>query len=982
MIADGSTTMMLMPTDRPEPTRFPPAENVDVQGAADDADEDAGAPQVRERIPIRRRLSFRQARDTILLTIILGLFLSFGQIIVDYGKLRGNTDTLVAQVLNISRDSAAEAAYAFDKPLAERVVGGLFEYRPIVEAEVRDDFGALLAAAKRGEEEQTSPLADLLMREDLAYSLPLHVGAERKLVGTLRVVVNRHAVAAEFFERAGMVLAAGALWTLGLGLILMVSFHLSVTRPFLRICDSLGHVDPRRPADRPIAVPREHETDELGLLGRSINVLLFRLGRSLERHRAAETRVRERGARLRGIMENSADAIVTIDAAAAVETMNPAALALFDCDAGDVPGLPLDSRLIERDARRFRSDLSRSLEHPERAVAARREFTVRRRDGTSVSIAMSMSLMMIDERASFVCVVQDITERRRAETALRESESRLKLAVIATRSGVWDNDLKTGSRWWSPEFMATLGYSEGSGAPFSPDDLIHPDDLPWVGALRDRYLAGEVADYQPVYRLRRADGTWMWVEARGQCLRDERGVAYRFTGTMADVTERKRFEEQLMYMATHDALTGLPNRALLNDRLQHALGVAARANQRVGALFIDLDRFKLVNDSLGHNVGDSLLRTAADIIQRSVRPTDTVGRLGGDEFLVIIEDLSDPQDAARVAETIQRNLAHPTRVDGHQLFIASSVGIALGDRDAIDAATLLRHADAAMYSAKSSGGNAYRFFIPEMNEEVTERLVMERNLREAIENGDFELHFQPKIDVSSLRLIGVEALIRWRHAERGNIPPDVFIPAAEETGLIGAVGEWVVLAAIERLRDWVARGIDPLPIAVNVSVRQLTDAGTIARLREIIETSGVDPALLEVEVTESSMMDNMDAIIETLRSLRDLGIRVSIDDFGTGYSSLSYLRRLPINALKIDRSFISDIPANSDDAAITSTIIAMGHQLGLTIVAEGIETRLQYDHLLGHNCDQAQGFLFARPMAAADLERRFLSGGRWLTASA
>lgn len=984
MIAEGSTRITLAPPDREESRSFAASngENGDATTWRDDGGADAAPPAPRERIPLHHRLSFRQARNTVLLTVVLGLFLSVGQILADYTKLRGRTDTLVEQVLNISRDSAAEAAYVFDKPLAERVVGGLFEYKPIIEAEVRDDFGAVLAAAKRNEGECSTAVSDLLIRDDPAYTLPLQVGTDRKLVGTLRVVVDRRAVAREFLDRAGVVLAAGAMWTLGLGLILMVGFHLSVTRPFLRICDALGGVDPRRPAERPIIVPREHEVDELGLLGRSINVLLFRLEGSLERHRAAETRVREREARLRGIMENTADAIVTIDAAANVETMNPAALALFDCDPDDVPGLSLGTRLVERDARRFRAVLSRELGHPERSAASRREFTVRRRDGGLVPVAMSMSLMIVDERATFVCVVQDITERRRAEAALRESESRLKLAVTATRSGVWDNDLKTGIRWWSPEFMTTLGYAEDAGATLSPDDLIHPDDLAWVGALRDRYLVGEVSDYQPVYRLRRADGSWMWVEARGQCLRDGDGVAYRFTGTMTDVTERKRFEEQLMYMATHDSLTGLPNRALLNDRLQHALGVAARSGHRVAALFIDLDRFKLVNDSLGHNVGDSLLREAAEIIRRTVRPTDTVGRLGGDEFLVIIEDLSDPQDAARVAKTVQRNLAHPIVVGGHQLFVASSVGIALGDRDAIDAATLLRHADAAMYSAKASGGNVYRFFIPEMNEAVTERLILERDLRETIENGAFELHFQPKIDVASLRLIGVESLIRWRHPKRGNVPPGDFIPAAEETGLIGAVGEWVVRAAVERLSDWTKRGVEPLPIAVNVSVRQLTDGAAVTRLREIIERSGVDPALLEIEVTESSMMDNIDAIIETLRSLRALGIRVSIDDFGTGHSSLSYLRRLPINALKIDRSFISDIPDNADDAAITATIIAMGHQLGLTIVAEGIETRLQYDHLLGYACDQAQGYLFARPMAAADLENRFLSGGRWLTASA
>lgn len=807
------------------------------------------------RVPLRKRLSYKQARNTVLLTLLLGLVLTTGQVFVGLFQLERRSDELIGQFLKTMQEPAAEAAYTFDRALASRVLNGLFEYRPIRRAEIRDDFGATLAMQERSPAVgRLSWLADLVIEPDRSQAIPLIVARRMQTVGELRVTIDHTVIAEEFYSRASVLVGAGALWTFGLAVILVVMFYLSVTQPFLRLSTAVASVDPDRPADQLLPIPREHVEDELGILVRSINRLLLRLGLTLERH-------------------------------------------------------------------------------------------------------------------------------KEAEVALRDSEERLKLAVTATRSGVWDADLRTGTSWWSPEFIDMLGYDPGelAGRIGTWESLIHPDDLPWTMDLVDRYLRGEVSDYEPVYRMKRKDGSWMWIEAKGRCLRDSMGEAYRFTGTMADVTERKRFEEQLMYMATHDPLTGLPNRTLVQDRLSHAMGLCRQKGTRLAILFIDLDRFKLINDSLGHNIGDGLLKVIAKAIVGAVRPTDTVGRLGGDEFLVIAEDLGDPQDAARIAGAVTAAVSRPVTVQERSLFVTPSIGISVYDGSgSSDVPAMLRHADSAMYRAKAGGGNGYRFFVPEMNAEAVARLALENSLREAVETGQFLVYYQPKVDVATLQPVGLEALIRWKHPERGWVSPAAFIPVAEEMGLIGVIGEWVMTQALRQIAEWEGRGIEPLPIAVNISVRQLIDRSVVETVRGILFAEGANPRWLDLEITESIMMDNLDTIVETLRALRELGLRIAVDDFGTGHSSLALLRSLPITALKVDRSFLNDVTTKPDDAAIAATIIAMGQKLGLTVVAEGIERADQLAFLRDHGCHQAQGFLIARPMPADALERRFVRNGRWV----
>lgn len=687
---------------------------------------------------------------------------------------------------------------------------------------------------------------------------------------------------------------------------------------------------------------------------------------------------------LRAIIDHVADGVVTLDAENVVRSMNPAALDIFGYGAGEIIGRPFQMCLAADDYHRFLLALARCLDQPDdRRDAVRQDLAGRRKDGAALAIKLSVRRMQAPGESDFVCLVQDVTERRRAQAALQESEERLKLAVTATRSGIWDADLRRGTCWWSPEFIAMLGYDADEMPPRIGvwEQLIHPEDRARTVTLAERFIEGQTASYHPVYRLRRKDDTWIWIEAVGHCVRDADGKAVRFIGAMSDVTERKRHEAELLRLSTRDLLTGLPNRALTLDRLSHALKTARRRGRRAAALYIDLDRFKLVNDSLGHSVGDALLKMLVEALQGALRATDTLGRLGGDEFVVVAEELEGPQDAARVAENILAVARRPFETEGRALFTPLSIGIAM-DRDPDeDAAALLRHADTAMQAAKSSGGGAYRFFMPEMNAEAVARLEIERDLRAAVDAGEFVVHYQPKFAADTLALVGAEALVRWRHPVKGMIPPNDFIPVAEQTGLIAALGAIVLREAMRQTVEWRRHGLPPLPVAVNLSVRQLPDETACLPILAVLEQEEADPALLELEITETTMMDNVRQIVPALRRLRESGVAVAVDDFGTGYSSLAYLRKLPITTLKIDRSFINDVETDADSAAIAATIISMGRQLGLRVVAEGIENAGQLAFLRRHGCDMAQGFYLAKPMSADEFERRFADGAAWRSAA-
>jgi diguanylate cyclase (GGDEF)-like protein/PAS domain S-box-containing protein len=579
------------------------------------------------------------------------------------------------------------------------------------------------------------------------------------------------------------------------------------------------------------------------------------------------------------------------------------------------------------------------------------------------------------------CVIatgRDITERKRAEERTLRDKERLDLALAGSRLALWDWDLATNRIFFSEGWATMMG--EPVRETTLPAEQLrawgHPEDRAIFDAAIANAVQGVSESFECEFRVRHAAGDWIWVHSRGKVTqRGPDGRALRMTGTSNNVTKRRAAEERAEYLATRDALTGLPNRVLLHDRLEQAIAGAARSRSNFAFMFIDLDRFKTINDSLGHDVGDELLKRVASRLTACVRATDTVARLGGDEFAVIVENLREEEDegARHVAEKMILAMASPMLVGSQHLNTSCSIGIGVYPDDGRDSATLMKHADVAMYYAKEKGRNNYQFFSAEMNQRAQERLSIENYLRLALRRGELQLHYQPRVRVADGAVVAVEALIRWNHPRRGLLAPGHFIEVAEDSGLIVPMGEWVLERACLQLRDWQSRLGRGLRLSVNLSVSQVNDGERLFQaVSGAIARSGIAPECLELELTESLLMQNVAEKAELLNRLGGLGVGLSIDDFGTGYSSLSYLRRLPVDAIKIDSSFVSDIDRDPNDEAIIRAIIAMAHSLNLSVVAEGVETAAQLAALAALGCDEYQGFYASPALPPAEFERRYV----------
>jgi diguanylate cyclase (GGDEF)-like protein len=479
----------------------------------------------------------------------------------------------------------------------------------------------------------------------------------------------------------------------------------------------------------------------------------------------------------------------------------------------------------------------------------------------------------------------------------------------------------------------------------------------WSLLEQTGYWQGEIVD-------RRKDGTLYpkWMSA--SVVRDAEGRIIHYVASFTDITARKQAEAQISRLAYHDALTGLINRFSLQSQLEQALSMARREQRALAVIFLDLDRFKTINDTMGHAMGDQLLMEVAHRLRENVRDSDIVARLGGDEFVVVLTEVDDATAAARVADKLLQALSRRYRIGEHELHSTTSIGLAFYPDDGEDGETLMKNADAAMYHAKSLGRNNVQFFTAELNQTAVKRLKLDHDLRVAVETRQFELHYQPQLDSRTGRTVGIEALLRWRHPREGLVLPAEFIPVAEETGLILALGEWVLDEACCQLRAWRDAGIQKLTMAVNLSALQLHSASLVNQVARALEKYELDGDDLELEITESVAMHDPDVSISQLKALRDLGVRLSIDDFGTGYSSLSYLKLLPIHTLKLDQSFVRDIECDSNDVAICTATIALAHSLGLEVIAEGVETEAQRQFLASHHCDFMQGYLFSKPLPA------------------
>jgi len=570
----------------------------------------------------------------------------------------------------------------------------------------------------------------------------------------------------------------------------------------------------------------------------------------------------------------------------------------------------------------------------------------------------------VNDRWMIVTIGRDISDRRRAEAALRESEQQLRQLASNIPEAYWIEDVASGSiLYLSPAFTRITGWCLESGVADIQQmrDIVLADDCKRVLTAAGKAPLG---GFDEQYRIVRPDGTRRWVHTRTFPVKGAAGTVYRIAGVMEDITEQKAAADQLTQVALYDALTNLPNRTLFYKSVQQTLAHAI-SHDKVGAvLFLDLDRFKNVNDTLGHAVGDDLLREVATRLVRSIRARDMLARLGGDEFGILLPQLESADDAATVAEKILKALAEPVVLEGQEVFVSASIGIAVFPADGDDPDLLIRAADTAMYRAKGAGRNAYRFYTAEMNARSLDRLKLEGLLRRAIERCEFLLHYQPKVLCGDLRLCGAEALLRWKHPDRGLVSPADFIPLLEETGLIVPVGEWVIGEVCRQIRAWRDAGLAPVRVAINLSGRQFVQGDLADLVRRATLAAGIDPGLLEFELTEGTLMSHAGETIANLEQLKQAGSALSVDDFGTGYSSLAYLKRFPLDALKIDRSFISDATSNSDDAAIVKAIIRMAHELDLKVVAEGVETQAQLEFLRKRGCDEIQGYLFSKPLAA------------------
>jgi diguanylate cyclase (GGDEF)-like protein/PAS domain S-box-containing protein len=600
----------------------------------------------------------------------------------------------------------------------------------------------------------------------------------------------------------------------------------------------------------------------------------------------------------------------------------------------------------------------------------------RRRDGALVPFESTRRVLRSGNDWIIVAILRDIRERIAAEQALRRSNERFNLAVRATNDVIWDWNLLADEVWWNENLTKVFDHWRTDIDTTGSFRLegIHPEDRERVTHGIEELIASSEENWSDEYRFRRADGSYAHVLDRGHVVRDEAGKAVRMIGAMTDITMRKEAEERLAYLAQFDSLTGLPNRHLFRDRLSQAMVRATRVGRPMAVLFIDLDRFKLVNDTLGHGAGDRLLKEASKRLQDCVRSGDTVGRFGGDEFGAILADLARPADASLVAQKVIDALSHPFQLDAHETYVTASIGITLFPTDGDDAGALIMNADTAMYRAKEQGRNTYQYFTREMNERAMQRVKMEASLRRAIERSEFLLHYQPKVRLDSGEVCGFEALLRRQEPDGALISPVEFIPVLEDTGLIVPVGEWVMREVCAQIRRWQDSGLRVPPIAVNLSARQFQQKGLESTVHRILRDSRINPSLIQFELTESLLMKDAEGARQILQGLKKSKVRISVDDFGTGYSSLNYLKRFPIDALKIDRTFIRDVTHDPDDRAITLAIIGMAHSLKLKVIAEGVETKEQLQFLSAHGCDEIQGFLFSEPVDAGECARVMQEG--------
>ena len=688
-------------------------------------------------------------------------------------------------------------------------------------------------------------------------------------------------------------------------------------------------------------------------------------------------------------VDAASDALFWMTPDARVVDVNEAACRALGYSREDLLQMHLSDFDAQYDAERW----SQQFDELRQCGSMTFESSHRARDGSVFPVEVVANYVKYGNEERNCSFIRDITARKQAEAALQEKEERWKFALEGSAEGVWDWNIQTGEVVFSRRWKEMAGYSDAEIANdlFEWTSRVHPDDWQKLSTALHEHVNGKTPAVEFEFRMLCKDGSWLWMLGRGMVVsRDAEGNALRMVGTNADISERKASADKIERLAFYDPLTSLPNRRLMLDRLEQALSSSARQNRQGALMLLDMDNFKTLNDTLGHDVGDQFLVEVAHRLQASVRECDTVARLGGDEFVVILEGLSQDEasldkenlaamQAENVARKILNAMSQTYQLDlsaGDDLKSArsyhctSSIGITLFEGNAISADELMKRADTAMYQAKSAGRNAFRFFDPTMQAEVTARAALDNDLREALREGQFCLHYQPQVDQSG-RWIGAEALVRWRHPLRGIIYPVEFIQQTELTGLILPLGDWVLESACTQLLAWASMPeLSHLTVAVNVSARQFRQPEFVSKVLTIVERTGVDPKMLKLELTESLLLEDVEEVVAKMSALKAKGISFSLDDFGTGYSSLSYLKRLPLDQLKIDQSFVRDVLTDPNDATIARTIVALAKSMGMNVIAEGVETEAQRRFLAANGCMAYQGYLFGRPMPVDDFTQR------------
>ncbi len=566
--------------------------------------------------------------------------------------------------------------------------------------------------------------------------------------------------------------------------------------------------------------------------------------------------------------------------------------------------------------------------------------------------------------------IQDISDRKNVEASLKKAESRYRSIFENAIEGIFQSTLDGQYLVANPALAAIYGYESSAALISALNNIQH--QLYVLPTRRDEFVKeittkGKVHNFQS--QIYRKDKSIIWISENARLVYDKDNQPIYYEGTVEDITELKNHAVEIEYQATHDNLTGLPNRYILNDRLQQSINFASRYNTKLAIVFVDLDQFKLINDSMGHSVGDQLLVSVSKRISNNVRDIDTVVRLGGDEFVILIPNVQTRQDIELSLGRLLNHMSAPLNINDFNFSITCSMGISVYPDDGKDPDTLLKNADSAMFKAKHTGRNNFQFFTPELNEKLTDRFNLEYKLRRAIEHKEFVLHYQPKFNLSTGQISGAEALIRWQPSDYETIYPLTFIQVAEETGLIVKIGQWVLNTACKKAKQLQQITGKAIPIAINVSPKQFRQPNFVEIVQDALILSDLKPELLELEITENIMIEDTPKFIETLQQLKAIGVKLSLDDFGTGYSSLSYLKDFPIDQLKVDRAFVHAIEEDANNMAILKAIIILGQSLGLRVVAEGVETEFQFDFVKSVGCDEVQGYYFSKPLPEAHFDR-------------